>query len=269
MDAYPRATWRLIESNPAGGPSQMATDEAIWRAVAAGRVPPTLRLYAWEPPCLSLGRGQPIHEVDQQALARAGYDLVRRPTGGRAILHTDELTYSVSIPLSDPRVRGGVLSSCESLSAGLRRALTDLGVQNVAPHRSIEDRGQPAPVCFETPGAFEIVAGGKKLIGSAQMRGREAVLQHGTLPLRGDLTRICAFLTVPVDAGLVRDRAATLEAALGRFVPWGAAARAVAKGFARALNLDLEPGQLTTWEQRTAGRLEKEKYRAERWTAKV
>ena len=109
MTDYPPATWRLLRSAPADGATNMAVDEAILRAVAAGRVPPTLRLYAWEPPCLSLGRAQAAADVDLGALRVAGgstelaevFDLVRRPTGGKAILHVDELTYSVVAPGDD------------------------------------------------------------------------------------------------------------------------------------------------------------------------
>ena len=106
----------------------MALDEAILRAVSAGQVPPTLRLYAWEPACLSLGRAQPLADVDLQAVRATGFDLVRRPTGGKAILHVDELTYSVVAPQEDPRVAGGIVESYRRLSAGLVCGLEQLGV---------------------------------------------------------------------------------------------------------------------------------------------
>lgn len=266
MTRYPRSTWRLIRSPASDGPSQMAVDEAIQQAVAKGAVPPTLRLYAWDPPCLSLGRNQPVTEVDREALRAAGYDLVRRPTGGRAILHTDELTYSVSVPLSDPRVRGGVLVSCEELSQGLNRALEILGVDDAAVHRREGRPSTPEPVCFEATGAFEIVFDGRKLIGSAQMRRRGALLQHGTLPLCGDIARVSPFLIPPADPNRIRRRATTLEAAAGRAVSWQKAAQAVADGFAQALNLHLEPGGLSTEEHSAAADLAREKYRSAEWT---
>jgi lipoate-protein ligase A len=259
------SVWRLIRFGPADGPTQMAVDEAIWRAVAEGRVPPTLRLYAWDPPCLSLGRHQSADEVNRQALAAAGYGLVRRPTGGRAILHIDELTYSVAAPLTEPRVRGDVLTSCQRISQGLLAALDLLGVRDAAVHQQ-KPPAATGPVCFETPGEFEIVVDGRKLVGSAQARGRGALLQHGAFPLTGDIARICRFLTAPTDPARVRARATTLSEVLGREVPWEEAAQAVAGGFARALDLQLEPGALTTWEVETAHRLRQEKYAAEEWT---
>src|SRR5512133_3127465 len=103
--------WRLIKTTPASGAWNMAVDEAILEAVGRRQALPTLRLYAWAPPCLSLGFAQPVRDVDQAALTRNGWELVRRPTGGRAILHTDELTYAVSAPPDEPRVAGSVLES--------------------------------------------------------------------------------------------------------------------------------------------------------------
>ncbi|MCS7179391.1 MAG: biotin/lipoate A/B protein ligase family protein [Anaerolineae bacterium] len=257
--------WRLIWFGAADGPTQMAVDEAIWQGVGEERVPPTLRLYAWEPPCLSLGRHQSAEEVDREALVVAGYGLVRRPTGGRAILHIDELTYAVAVPLSDPLARGDLLASCRRISQGLLAALAWLGVRDATSHER-KSSTLTGPVCFETPGEFEIVVGRRKLIGSAQMRGRGALLQHGALPLTGDIARICSFLNPPVDPTRVRARATTLAEVLGREVSWEEAAQAVAQGFACALGLRLEPGELTPWEIETAQRLRQEKYAAEGWT---
>ncbi len=265
MAANSPSRWRLIRSAPADGATQMATDEAIWRAVAGGRAPPTLRLYAWDPPCLSLGRHQRADEVDREALAAAGYGLVRRPTGGRAILHIDELTYSVALPLAHPLARGGVLESCRNISQGLLAALEILGVREAEIH---QEKPPPVagPVCFETPGEFEIVVGGRKLIGSAQARGGGGLLQHGAIPLTGDIARICSFLTAPADPARVRARATTLAEALGREISWEEAAEAVAAGFARAFGLHMEPGSLSPWEMEMARQLREEKYAVDRWT---
>ncbi|MCS7282985.1 MAG: lipoate--protein ligase family protein [Anaerolineae bacterium] len=260
--------WRLIRSAPADGATQMAVDEAIWQSVASGLAPPTLRLYAWDPPCLSLGRNQSVMEVDREALARAGYDLVRRPTGGRAILHIDELTYSVALPLEHPLARGDVPSSCRRISEGLLAALRSLGVWNATAYQ--EKPATPVgPVCFETPGEFEIVVGGRKLIGSAQARGRGGLLQHGALPLFGDIARICAFLRPSPDPERVRARATTLSEALGREVSWDEAAEAVVVGFQQAFGLVLEERDLLPHETELALRLREEKYAAEVWTARL
>jgi lipoate-protein ligase A len=266
---YPSTTWRLIRSGPADGATNMAVDEAMLRAVARGEAPPTLRLYAWEPPCLSLGRGQAVEDVDRRAVRAAGYHLVRRPTGGGAILHIDELTYSVVAPQGDPRVAGSVVESYRRLSAGLVRALELLGVQQIRADRRISDRGAEGPVCFEVPSDYEVTAAGKKLVGSAQMRAQGVVLQHGAVPLHGDIARICSLLAERPDPVRVRDRATTVERALGRSVGWEEAARALAQGFSERLNLGLTPDELTAREQAAVQELREERYATCEWTCNV
>jgi len=108
---YTCGTWRLLRTAPTSGAWNMAVDEAILEAVGREAVPATLRLYSWQPACLSLGYAQPSEDVDQEALRKRGWELVRRPTGGKAILHTDEITYSVIGPEYDERLSGGVLES--------------------------------------------------------------------------------------------------------------------------------------------------------------
>lgn len=266
-------SWRVIFSPPCDGAANMAVDEAILQEVAGGRAPATLRFYAWTPPCLSLGMAQRHAEVDRARLEARGWDLVRRPTGGRAILHTDELTYSVIAPQDEPRVAGSVVESYRRLSGGLARGLQLLGLQIAEANPADAGRKGSGPICFEVPSHYEITAGGKKLVGSAQARRLGVVLQHGTLPLVGDLSRIVEALAFEegTDAREVARartlaRATTLEQALGRAVTWEEAARAMAQGFAEALDLPLEPGDLTGAEREAAARLRAEKYAAPAWT---
>jgi lipoate-protein ligase A len=266
---YPTATWRLLLSAPADGAANMAMDEAILNAVAADKVPPTLRFYAWDPPCLSLGRAQRVSDVDLNALRAVGFDLVRRPTGGKAILHIDELTYSVVAPETDPRVEGGVVESYRRLSAGLIRGLEKLGGTRIAADQRAENHHLEGPVCFEVPSDYEITVAGKKLVGSAQMRAQGTVLQHGALPLHGDITRICPLLATHPDPARVRARATTVEAAFGKYIAWDEASIALTEGFAEVLNLDLEPGRLTEEERMHAERLRSEKYTARAWTERA
>jgi lipoate-protein ligase A len=266
---YTLMTWRLLRSAPADGATNMAVDEAILRAVAAGLVPPTLRFYSWEPACLSLGRAQPVADVDLDPLRAAGFGLVRRPTGGRAILHVDELTYSVVAPQDDPRVTGGIVESYRRLSAGLMRGLERLGMVNLAADQRIANHRPEGPVCFEVPSDYEITVGGRKLVGSAQMRAQRAVLQHGALPLYGDITRICPLLAAHPDPERVRARATTVEQALGRTVTWERMADVLAAGFAEALNLHLEPGALTQDEHAWAEELQAERYTADGWNHRI
>jgi lipoate-protein ligase A len=269
MMDYSTTRWRLIRSAPADGATNMAIDEAVLRAVARGQAPPALRLYAWAPPCLSLGRGQPVDDVDRRAVQAAGYDLVRRSTGGRAILHADELTYSVVVPQGDPRVAGSVVESYRRLSRGLMRALELLGVEEIAADQRVDHRDPEGPVCFEVPSDYEVTAAGKKLVGSAQMRAQGVVLQHGALPLRGDIARICPLLAQHPDPARVRARATTVERARGRAVTWGEAAQALAQGFAEMLNLRLAPAELTAGERAAARQLRQEKYATDDWITTI
>ena len=266
------AAWRLLIDEAAEGASNMAVDEAIAEATVAGHALPTLRFYAWQPPCLSLGRNQPYAEVDAARCAARGYDVVRRPTGGRAILHTDELTYSIAGPADEPRLRGGVLEVYHRLSAGLLEGLRRLGItarETPAGNRSTAD---VSAACFEVPSAHEITAGGRKLVGSAQCRQASWVLQHGSLPLRGDVTRIVEGLAFADQAEreilrqALRRRASTVAEVLGREVSFAAAAEALAAGFAAALNLVLIPGPLTAWERARAAELRDTKYVTTAWT---
>ncbi len=245
--------FRLLLMPPAAGAWNMAVDEAVLEAVGRGEAPPTLRLYAWSPPCLSLGRHQPLDDVDSGRLASRGWAWVRRPTGGRAILHTDELTYALIAPADHPLMRGGVLPSYRRIAAGLLEALRLLGIAARMEGERPPER-QPAAVCFETPSSYEITAGGRKLLGSAQARRHGAVLQHGSLPLWGDLGRIADALRFPDEnareaaRAAVRQRAITASEAAGREVGWWEAADAFRRGFAVALGLHFVFGVLSEGE---------------------
>ena len=281
---YPLAEWRLLLEGAHDGATNMAIDEAILEAVSAGSAPPTLRFYRWEPPCISLGFRQPAEDIDREHCSQEGWDLVRRPTGGRAILHMDELTYSVAAPEGEPRVGGGVVESYRRLAAGLLAGLSILGLQ---PAESRPDypvgAGEQGPVCFDGPARHEITLPqlqpdgatlARKLIGSAQARRKGCVLQHGALPLWGDITRIVDGLRFASpgerEAARVRlqARAMTLESGLGRRVAFEEAAEAMRSGFEQALNLALLPGELTATEREAVQRLYREKYAHDGWTLK-
>lgn len=268
--------WRLIYDVPLPGAHNMALDEAILGAVSVGHAAPTLRLYVWSPPCVSLGYGQKSSDVDFERAAALSWHVVRRPTGGRAILHTDELTYSVIASLGEPLVTGGVIESYRRLSAGLLDGLARLGLaaRSEAEFGSISSAAAD-PICFETPSDYEITARGKKLIGSAQVRKRNAVLQHGSLPLTGDIGRICDALVFPSESDRestrdrLRRRATTVAEVLGAEVAWETAAQAFAEGFVAALALDLAPGQLTPAEAQRVECLTAERYGNAVWTARL
>lgn len=269
-----KPTWRLLITPPAPGAWNMAADEAIAAHASRGDVPPTLRFYRWQPACVSLGRHQPLVDIDLSRCAALGYDVVRRPTGGRAILHTDELTYSVAGPQDNPVLAGAVLDSYLRLSQGLLAGLERLGLRVAKTPPSNRAAADAGPVCFEVPSAYEIVAGDRKLVGSAQSRRQGWVLQHGTLPLVGDVTRLVEVVVFSDEAERVAQRealtqrAATVQELLGRPVAFAEAAEALAAGFSAALGVRLEPGELTPAELDMAAALQREQYAAQEWTAK-
>ncbi len=251
----------------------MAVDESILEHIYRGESKPTLRLYSWNPPCLSLGHAQSFKDVDVERLRSNGWDVVRRVTGGRAILHTDELTYSVTGSAEEPVLSGGVLESYNRLAQALLNAVQSLSVPvEMKEHEDGHTQQNLNPVCFEVPSTYEITVDEKKLIGSAQARKKEGVLQHGSLPLTGDLTRICdALIFENEDARYTAKerllaRATTVESVLGVGTDWETAAQAFVRGFEAELGIQFERGEMSKSESQRADELVKEKYAHPSWT---
>jgi len=268
--------WRLLITPPARGAWNMALDESILEHIGRGESStPTLRLYAWTPACLSLGHAQPFADVDVIRLQQRGWEVVRRATGGRAILHTDELTYSVIAPLNEPRVAGSILESYNRLAQALLLAVKQLEVPVEMKEGKATEGATPNPVCFEVPSTYEITVDEKKLIGSAQARKKEGVLQHGSLPLTGDLTRICQALVFENESARenaskrLLERATTVESALGKEISWETAAQAFIHAFEAQLGLSFERGELSESESRRTDELVKEKYDHPSWTERA
>ena len=271
---YVPATWRLIlEPHPRPGALNLAIDEAILRTVAEGKAPPTLRLYGWSPPVLTLGRGQPFADADSIVLRRDGVAVLRRMTGGTAVLNRHELTYAVVVRDDEPRLSGAISESYRGISEALLSALVQLGVNSAAASRGStgapRSRRERTPVCFEITSDHEITVGARKLVGSSQMRVRHGILQHGTLPLTGDIGDIGRYLTARPSPERIRSHAMSLHDALGRVVTWEAASDAVLEGFRSRLNLVLLPGPLTPLERERVEQLVIEKYGSEAWTRRL
>jgi lipoate-protein ligase A len=219
-----------------------------------------------------MGRNQRLASVDLAACERRGYDLVRRPTGGRSILHTDELTYSIAARPEHPLMAGMVLETYLRLSNGLVTGLHKLGIP--AEEAPGTNRAGPdvSAACFEVPSAYEIVAGGRKLMGSAQSRRADFILQHGSLPLAGDLTRVVDCLAFASDAERealrrsLTERAATAEQVLGHPIAFEEAAAALIAGVSETLGVTLAPAELTPLELGLTEQLVRERYAHPSWT---
>ena len=234
--------WRLIDTPPAPGAWNMAVDEALAATVAGGGAP-VLRFYRWEPACLSLGRNQPARgRYDLAALAAAGIEVVRRPTGGRAVLHRRELTYSVAAPvalLGAPRRAYAAIN--RALVAGLRHLGAAASLQPATSTRAPLPSLAP---CFAEPVEGEVVAGGRKLVGSAQRLLGSVLLQHGSLPLHDDQSAVAALLAAP-DPSAAEAPPATLTGVLGREPAWDELTAALAAGWAEGLGAVLHPDALS------------------------
>ena len=226
----------LIIDEPAPGDVNMRRDLALLEACAHGEIPGVVRLYGFAPACLSLGRMQPIGDVDLDACARDGVDVVRRPSGGRAVLHDQEVTYAVVCRSSDPVFGGRVLESCSRIHLAVAVGLEMLGVHTVPrelPANLRRDAREGAAVadCFARPAAHELLDDeGRKLVGSAQARRGGAVLQHGSVLL--EPPRAAAYLRAePV----LTSGGVGVRELLGRQVTRDELIDALAAGFRRAL----------------------------------
>lgn len=232
--------WRFVSSGPLSGAENMALDEAMLEAHAAGETPPTLRVYGWQPPAVSLGRFQRAEaSVDLRACRALAIDVVRRPTGGRAILHTrDEVTFSLVVSAARLGTTG-VMDAYRALSRGIIAALRSLGLE-----AGLVERDAPAspaaaqdPACFAVKARCDLVVGSAKLVGSAQVQRNGAILQQNSLPLRlslADWRRVFPRSSQAPEAVGLCDAA-------GRPVAWDEVAQALRDGFASAFAVRFDP----------------------------
>ena len=261
--------WRLIDSGPGPGPWNLALDEAIFQSVRAGASPPTLRLYRWSSPTLTIGYAQNRErDVDRDACRARGIEVIRRVTGGRAVLHDAEVTYSVSVPAGLPGFGTGLDAAYRRIAAGLVEGLRLLGLRTAAPAPAAR---APVPAarqaaCFATAARHEIAVGGRKLIGSAQRREGGAFLQHGSLLLESHAARLGELLRgQPAATGPAP--MAGLAELLPRCPGPESVVAAIAGGCAAAWGARFFPGEISPVEERAARALEANRYRSEDWNA--
>ncbi len=262
--------WRLLPAGPASGPSNMATDEALLTGLvedpSAGH---TLRFYWFEPPALSIGAYQPLEEVDLFACETAGIDVVRRPTGGRAVLHDGCITYSLCGPADGPVFSGSVRQSYGRIAEALVQAVQSLGAIGVTPAPP-DVRTRAGPACFDSAAPYELLAGGSKLAGHAQVRRGGAALQHGSLRLTADRVSITGLLRHRAGrvAAVTHGEPPVLSHLARRAVSRPEAETALREAFAQAFCVRLVEGVLRGDERYQAARLERERYRDAAWTGR-
>jgi lipoate-protein ligase A len=239
----------------------------VRRPPRPGAAPPTLRFYGWDPPTLSLGYGQRLDgRLDLDAAARMGLGLVRRPTGGSAILHEGpdlELTYSVTAATGDFDGADDLLATYQWIGRALEAGLTALEAPvAMVPVQPSDPRTMPA-FCFARTGSYELEVDGRKLVGSAQRRQGAGFLQHGAVMLGADPARLARVFPGGTDplAGMT-----TLEAVLDRRPGFDETQASLAEGFRRVHGLALEPGGLTQAEAARMNALARDKYGSSEWT---
>ncbi|MDX9759049.1 MAG: lipoate--protein ligase family protein [Bacteroidota bacterium] len=235
----------FIDTGEHSGAFNMEFDVRRAEQVDAGKAGPMLRVYHWKPWCISLGRHQEVTEIDTAATGAAGYEIVRRPTGGRAILHAEELTYSVVMPSEDRGIMEVYRLISEALTAGLQLLVPDIDIAKSQPNFQKLYKEAGSIPCFSSSARYEIEFGGRKLVGSAQRRIGSAVLQHGSILIGDAHLSLADFLAVDdaVREQLRHDMRAhtvTLQEILGRPVRREEVREALIEGFRRSWNVTVQ-----------------------------
>jgi lipoate-protein ligase A len=259
--------WRLLSHQASDGTWNMAVDEAIARSVGTGQAPPTVRFYAWHPRTVSLGFLQRADgAVAVEACRRLGVAVVRRPTGGRAVLHDRELTYSLCLPLDDVWGRLTVAESFRLTSQGLLAGLRRLGVPAVLADGADESRtAEKTEACFQLRRMPAILVRGRKLLGSAQRRWNTVLLQHGSLLIDVDVgIHQRVFPTWTRDGST--DGVTGLTAVLADVPPRAVLETALLRGWREVLGVSWQPAELTAGEREEAERLVRMRYGDPVWT---
>jgi lipoate-protein ligase A len=266
--------WRFVDTGARDAASNMALDEALLVMHEAGATPPTLRVYGWCQPTLSLGYAQNAQqEVDLAACHAQGVAVIRRPTGGRAVLHDQEVTYSVVMPLVLGEGAHTITEHYRRIGMALAAALQALGlpVQLARPQvRAAPTRAPASPACFAALSRYELSVAGKKLVGSAQKRAQRALLQHGSIPLWMDRQRLFQCLRVPREhrAELVQAAYTAMGAVnevAAQPVTLAALHAALCQGISAVFAVDLVDMPISPEEWRLAQHLRATKYATDAW----
>lgn len=260
--------FRFLNTHVQDAAMNMAIDESVLTHHLNGEVPPTLRVFRWSQPSISLGRFQSIErEIVSERCKQLGVALVRRPTGGRAVYHHDEFTYSIVIS-KRYGVPPGVVAAYAYLAQGLFAALRLVGVQAELSDERVSKH--PSAACFASSTQADLTSGGFKLIGSAQVWKDDALLQQGSLPLDDQSAEFFSMLRFPneiaKEEALAQYREKTTP--LHTFVPgasWDDVADAFQNGFSEALQEDFVYDTLSPSEWELAHRLVEEKYSKLEW----
>lgn len=270
--------WRLLNTGYSTGAMNMALDEAIMESIRAKEVPPTIRFYGWKPPALSLGYFQSLEgKVDLSSCQKKGIDVVRRLTGGRAVLHDDELTYSLVISEEVSFLPDSIIESYKIISQGLLAGFYELGIEE-AKMVSLADKKKEqenkSAACFDAPSWYELSVAGKKIAGSAQTRRDGVILQHGSILNTQNIDELFSILKFKSERReekfkkLFIKKATTISDVLGKSFSLEELADAFKIGMEAGLGINLKPGKLTDKEKERAKELAENKYSTDEWNNK-
>ncbi|NJD55403.1 MAG: lipoate--protein ligase family protein [Nitrospirae bacterium] len=263
-----KQSWRLVDSGPGSASFNMALDEAIALSVRRMDAPPTLRLYGWDRPAVSLGCFQRSIDLDLAYCKEKNIPVVRRPTGGRAILHGNELTYSFSVRTDRAPFINGLMESYRSISSAFSRAFQRVGVSVETKTRKEKGRVLTrSPLCFASSSYGEILVDNSKLVGSAQKRWRDGLLQQGSVPYAYDKE---TMRHVFGSSGTLQDMCGM--AALKEVMPdidGSALKKAIAGAFEEVFRVSLPASQPSPEESRLAQELEEQKYLQGSWNLRL
>lgn len=265
--------FRLITSESQNGFMNMAIDEAIAIACDKQLSPPTLRLYTWNPPCVSIGYFQDVNEViDISECKKQNIDIVRRLTGGKAVLHNKELTYSIISPSKNDIFPKYIKGSYKAIADCLLQGLKNLGISGEITE-SPSKKGVGFS-CFLDTSFYEISVKGKKLIGSAQKRWRNLFLQHGSIIISPSHTQLAGILRFNKEEertgfiNLHKEKSTSIEEERKSSSDIIEIKSAIKKGFEEGIGIKLFEEELTDFEKNEAQRLFKEKYGNDNWNLK-
>jgi lipoate-protein ligase A len=274
-------TWFFIDSKNKAPAYNMAMDEKLMDWHRAGLISPVVRFYGWLPATLSVGYFQKVHkEINFDAVRKHDLGFVRRPTGGRGVLHDDELTYSVIVSEAHPEMPESVTEAYRVISAGLLEGFCDLGLKaefsipQTKAEREVLKNPRSA-VCFDAPSWYEMVVEGRKIAGSAQTRQKGIILQHGSIIRSIDEDKLFDLFLYPSDR--VRERmqngfkskAAAIDELMSEPPSLTAMKKSFRSGFEKALNVKFEELVLTASQEEEIYHLAKMKYSQDEWNFKL
>lgn len=264
--------WLYVNTGHHDAAVNMALDECMINWLNEGKIGPTLRFYGWKEPSLSLGRFQKAERtIDFETVERHGCQFVRRLTGGSAVLHDNELTYSLVISEDDPGIPKTVKDAYAILSRGVLEGYRALGVEADYAMPEMRTKRERTAICFETPAIYEMVVDGKKLSGNAQTRLRGVLMQHGSIPMSIDVNMLFDLFRFPSEKSRTRKReafhkkAVAVDDILHKQHTYDMMTEAFKKGFESGLGITLTPYELSEQDWEEVYDLAKQKYETDAW----